>query len=78
MSDRTGWRRYECVGVCVCVCVCVCARVCVCFGGSWEAKDADMETRLCSTATVAGSLEAPTVATPLPLSLKLTFGVRDQ
>lgn len=28
--------------------------------------------------TVVGSLEAPTVATPLPLPLKLTFGARDQ
>lgn len=28
--------------------------------------------------SVVGSLEAPTVTTPLPLPLKLTFGARDQ
>lgn len=28
--------------------------------------------------TTVGSLEAPTVATPHPLPLKLTFGARDQ
>lgn len=50
----------------------------MCCGEEWGAKDADIKLGCAAQPRAVGSLEAPTVATPLPLPLMLTFGARDQ
>lgn len=58
---------------------CVC--VCTVGGNHGESGESRIQTWKASCAAqphCCGSLEAPTVAIPLPLPLKLTFGARDQ
>ena len=68
MSGRTGWKRYELGG-----------RKGRQGGRITESQGCRQRNQaVWHSPTVAGSLEAPTVATPFPLPLKLTFGARDQ